>query len=72
MTATTLTFDLYLRATPDQVWEALTDPGVVPRWRFGLSFQTSWRPAARIPRPPLMRPDHGQPETSTPTVGLGG
>lgn len=48
MTTTTLTFDLYVRARPDQVWQALTDPGVMPRWRFGLSFQTSWQPGSQL------------------------
>jgi uncharacterized protein YndB with AHSA1/START domain len=43
MTTTTLTFDTYVRATPDQVWQALTDPASVPRWRFGMSFETSWQ-----------------------------
>jgi uncharacterized protein YndB with AHSA1/START domain len=40
---TALTFDLYLRATPDAVWQALTDPAIVPRWRFGLTFDTDWQ-----------------------------
>ncbi|MEV6315494.1 SRPBCC domain-containing protein [Streptomyces sp. NPDC051776] len=40
---TTLAFDLYIRATPEQVWQALTDPELVPRWRFGMSFDTDWR-----------------------------
>ncbi|MGP3926758.1 SRPBCC domain-containing protein [Streptomyces sp. 8N616] len=40
---TTLTFDFYVRATPEKVWEALTDPALVPRWRFGMSFETDWQ-----------------------------
>jgi uncharacterized protein YndB with AHSA1/START domain len=43
MSTTTLTFDTYVRATPEQVWQALTDPAFVPRWRFGMSFETSWQ-----------------------------
>jgi uncharacterized protein YndB with AHSA1/START domain len=43
MTTTALTFDVYLRATPDQVWMALTEPALVPRWRFGMSFDTDWQ-----------------------------
>jgi uncharacterized protein YndB with AHSA1/START domain len=38
----TLTFDVYLRATPEEVWDALTSPQMVPRWRFGMTFQTDW------------------------------
>ena len=48
MATTTLTFDIYLRATPDQVWQALTDPAFVPRWRFGMSFDTSWQAGAPL------------------------
>ena len=48
MATTTLTFDIYMRATPDQVWQALTDPAFVPRWRFGMSFDTSWQAGAPL------------------------
>ena len=46
--AVTLTFDTYLRASPDAVWQALTAPELVPQWRFGMSFQTSWSPGATL------------------------
>lgn len=45
---TTLAFDLYIRATPEAVWHALTDPATVPRWRFGLTFDTDWRPGSPL------------------------
>src|SRR5262249_31466999 len=48
VTTTTLTLDISVRATPDQVWQALTDPAFVPRWRFGMSFDTSWRAGAPL------------------------
>jgi uncharacterized protein YndB with AHSA1/START domain len=48
MTTTTLTFDTYMRATPEQVWQALTGPAAVPRWRFGMSFDTSWQTGAPL------------------------
>jgi uncharacterized protein YndB with AHSA1/START domain len=47
-TMTTLTFDTYVRATPDQVWQALTGPTTVPRWRFGMTFDTSWQTGAPL------------------------
>jgi len=43
VTTTTLTFDFYVRATPDEVWRGLTDNAFVPRWRFGMSFETTWQ-----------------------------
>jgi uncharacterized protein YndB with AHSA1/START domain len=43
-----LTFDLYLHAAPAQVWHAITDPEMVPRWRLGMSFDTDWRPGSSL------------------------
>ena len=40
---TRLAFDIYIRATPESVWQALTDPAVQPRYRFGFSFETDLR-----------------------------
>ena len=34
----TLCFDIYVRATPQQVRAALTDPVLVPRWLTGMQF----------------------------------
>ncbi len=47
MTAT-LTFDTYVRATPDQMWVALTDSAIVPRWRFGMSFEGDWQAGSHL------------------------
>jgi uncharacterized protein YndB with AHSA1/START domain len=35
---TNLCFDIYLRATPNQVQAVLTDPELVPRWLAGMEF----------------------------------
>ena len=35
---TTLSFDIYVRATPHEVRTALTDPVLVPRWLTGMQF----------------------------------
>jgi uncharacterized protein YndB with AHSA1/START domain len=40
---TRLAFDTYIRATPESIWRALTDPTITPQYRFGLSFETDWR-----------------------------
>ena len=34
-----LSFDIYLRATPQRVRAVLADPGLVPRWLAGVQFQ---------------------------------
>lgn len=48
---TRLIFDIYLRSTPERVLEALADPVLVPRDRFGMSFPAEWKtgpiPSAR-------------------------
>ena len=67
MTTTTLTFDTYVRATPDQVWQALTDPAFVPRWRFGMSFETSWLAG----KPLTSRSPDGTGTSPTPTRACG-
>src|SRR5215471_3438748 len=45
---TRLKFDIYIRATPEDTWRALTDPAITPRYRFGLSFDTDWRPGSPL------------------------
>jgi hypothetical protein len=37
---TTLTFDIYLCATPWQARAVLTDPDMAPRWLTGIQFQS--------------------------------
>jgi uncharacterized protein YndB with AHSA1/START domain len=39
---TSLSFDIYLRSTPERVWAVLTDPAVVLSERIGMSFQAGW------------------------------
>src|SRR5262249_29332189 len=36
---TSLAFDIYLRATPQQVREVVAEPGLVPRWLSGMPFR---------------------------------
>ncbi len=45
---TDLSFDIYIRATPERLWAALIDPAITPRYRFGLSFQSDWRPGSPL------------------------
>lgn len=37
---------LYVRATPDEVYAALTDAALTARFWSGLSFDTTWEPGA--------------------------
>jgi uncharacterized protein YndB with AHSA1/START domain len=59
-----LSFEVYLRAVPDAVWHALTDPQAVPRWRFGMTIQTDWQPGSALT---TVAPDgHGTVKESVP------
>jgi uncharacterized protein YndB with AHSA1/START domain len=51
---TSLTFDIYVRSTPERVWAVLTDPGKVPAGRFGMSFHTDCDARHQVPG---QRPD---------------
>ncbi|WP_433430621.1 SRPBCC domain-containing protein [Nonomuraea sp. CA-141351] len=39
---TELTFDCYIGADAERVWDVLTDPGLIPLYRFGHTFDCDW------------------------------
>jgi Activator of Hsp90 ATPase homolog 1-like protein len=45
---TTLNFDIYLRATPEQAWPLITSPGSLPSERFGMSLPTGWETSHQL------------------------
>jgi uncharacterized protein YndB with AHSA1/START domain len=44
----TITCLHYIAATPDQVWQALTEPTFTRRYFFGLAVDSDWREDAPI------------------------
>ena len=36
-------YSIFVRATPDQVWQALTDPALTTQYYFGGAMQSDWR-----------------------------
>ncbi|MGI5244548.1 SRPBCC domain-containing protein [Dactylosporangium sp. CA-139066] len=44
----TRTFTLYIAATPDRVWRALTDPSQTRRYYLGLAVDSTWTAGAPI------------------------
>lgn len=40
-------FEIYIRTTPDRLWEAITDPEIRSRYNFGARFETDWKPGSR-------------------------
>jgi len=41
-------YEFYIRATPDQLWEALVDPVARARYQFGVRVSSDWTPGAPI------------------------
>jgi uncharacterized protein YndB with AHSA1/START domain len=33
----------YIKTTPDKLWDALTNPDLMKRWRFGTHAESDWR-----------------------------
>jgi uncharacterized protein YndB with AHSA1/START domain len=52
----------YIRITPQQLWEALTDPQIIPRYRLGTTITCDWKKGSpwRIFRPDGSLADSGQ------------
>jgi uncharacterized protein YndB with AHSA1/START domain len=40
-------FEIYIKTTPERLWEALTDPAQKPSYTFGSSVETDWQPGSR-------------------------
>lgn len=36
-------YEVYIRTTPEKLWEALTDPAKTPQYFFGCSVDSRWR-----------------------------
>jgi uncharacterized protein YndB with AHSA1/START domain/DNA-binding transcriptional ArsR family regulator len=36
-------FEIYIRATPDRVWQAITDPETRARYQFGARVESDWK-----------------------------
>jgi len=39
-------FEIYIRTTPERLWEAITDPATHAKYHFGVSAQSDWREGA--------------------------
>jgi uncharacterized protein YndB with AHSA1/START domain/DNA-binding transcriptional ArsR family regulator len=41
-------FEIYIRATPERLWEAITDPRIRSKYQFGCMITSQWSPGARV------------------------
>jgi uncharacterized protein YndB with AHSA1/START domain/DNA-binding transcriptional ArsR family regulator len=40
-------FEIYIKTTPEQLWEAITDPGLRSKYSFGVRVNSDWTPGSR-------------------------
>jgi uncharacterized protein YndB with AHSA1/START domain len=54
--AGTAVFEVFIKTTPERLWEAITDPVLRSRYSFGLAYRSDWTPGsgyrAQIPASP--------------------
>ena len=42
----TAVFEIYIKATPERIWQAITDPEQRAKYSFGVSVQSDWAPGS--------------------------
>jgi len=40
-------FEIYIRTTPERLWEAITDPEIRSKYNFGATVNGNWSPGSR-------------------------
>jgi len=41
-------FEIYIRTTPERLWEAITDPVIRAKYNFGAGVSSDWKPGSRL------------------------
>ena len=41
-------FEIYIKTTPEQLWEAITNPEIRAKYNFGAGVQSDWQPGSTI------------------------
>ncbi len=39
-------FEIYIKTTPERLWEAITDPGMRAKYSFGVETRSDWTPGS--------------------------
>ena len=50
-------FELYIKTTPERLWEAIVDPGLRSRYSFGVGVESDWTPGSPYRARSPMAPD---------------
>ena len=40
-------FEIYIKTTPERLWEAITDPELRSQYSFGVGVNSDWKPGSR-------------------------
>ena len=43
---TTAVFEIYIKTTPERLWEAITDPAMRAKYTFGVETHSDWAPGS--------------------------
>jgi uncharacterized protein YndB with AHSA1/START domain/DNA-binding transcriptional ArsR family regulator len=41
-------FEIYIRTTPERLWEAITDPDIRAHYQFGMRAESEWTPGSPV------------------------
>src|ERR671911_371587 len=41
-------FEIYIKTTPERLWEAITDPEIRSKYNFGAGVKSDWTPGSRM------------------------
>lgn len=41
-------FEIYIRTTPERLWEAITDPEIRAKYNFGAGIESDWTPGSHF------------------------
>jgi len=39
-------FEIYIRTSPERLWEAITDPAIRAKYQFGAGIESDWTPGS--------------------------
>jgi uncharacterized protein YndB with AHSA1/START domain len=40
-------YELYIKTTPERLWQAIVDPAIRARYNFGAGIHSDWKPGSR-------------------------
>ena len=41
-------YEIYIKTTPERLWEAITDPEIRAKYNFGAAIRSDWTPGGRL------------------------